>query len=87
MLSPEEHTHVTPGKAFFFIGCSALVVLGICGAVYLVYPDKPSAPRRFPGGLERELGGPNAVRVSNFSTLMGLSSTNRMKALSEDDPD
>jgi NADH dehydrogenase (ubiquinone) 1 beta subcomplex subunit 8 len=25
------------------------------------YPDKPSAPRTFPGGLEAELGGPRAV--------------------------
>ena len=72
MLSPEEHTHVSTGKALFFIGCSALVVFGISGAVYFVYPDKPSAPRRFPGGLERELGGPNSVRVSSFSVLMGL---------------
>jgi hypothetical protein len=30
----------------------------------MTYPDKPSAPREFEGGLENELGGPNAVRVS-----------------------
>lgn len=27
------------------------------------YPDKPSAPRTYPGGLEAELGGPRAVRA------------------------
>lgn len=27
------------------------------------YPDRPSVPRTFPGGLEAELGGPNAVRA------------------------
>ena len=30
----------------------------------MTYPDKPSAPREFEEGLERELGGPGALRAS-----------------------
>ncbi len=46
-------------------------VFGLCGIVSMTYPDKPSAPREFEGGLEKELGGPNALRVSpsNFIDL------------------
>lgn len=33
------------------------------------YPDKPSAPRTFPDGLEKELGGPNTVSVSDVLQL------------------
>ena len=39
-------------------------VAAFCGMLTVVsayYPDKPSAPRTFPGGLEAELGGPRAV--------------------------
>lgn len=71
MLSPEEHTHGTTGGAFFGLGCFAAFILGTCGLVYLVYPDRPSAPRRFPDGLERELGGPGAVRVSDLDIYLG----------------
>lgn len=35
----------------------------VSGLVYLNYPDKAAFPREFEGGLERELGGPSAVRV------------------------
>jgi NADH dehydrogenase (ubiquinone) 1 beta subcomplex subunit 8 len=66
MFSLEEYTHSTPGKAVFQIGCFVAAVLALCGVVALYYPDKPSAPREFEGGLERELGGPTAVRVSSI---------------------
>lgn len=63
-LSPEEYTHASPGKAvfqlFFFVGA----VFGLAGIVSMLYPDKPALPRTFPDGLESELGGPGAVRVS-----------------------
>lgn len=39
-------------------------VAAFCGMLTVVstyYPDKPSTPRTFPGGLEAELGGPRAV--------------------------
>jgi hypothetical protein len=66
MFSPEEYTHATPGKAVFQIGLFVAAVFTLCGAVYLTYPDKPSAPKEYEGGLERELGGPKAVRVSDI---------------------
>ncbi|MCJ1236746.1 hypothetical protein MMC14_004728 [Varicellaria rhodocarpa] len=61
MFSPEEYTHFKPGKAFFLLGCFVTTVFSLCGVVYLYYPDKPSSPRTFPGGLDRELGGEGAV--------------------------
>jgi NADH dehydrogenase (ubiquinone) 1 beta subcomplex subunit 8 len=64
MFSPEEYTHVTSGTAFFQLGCFVAAVLGLCGVVAMFYPDTPSVPREFEDGLERELGGPGALRVS-----------------------
>ncbi|KAI9871758.1 MAG: hypothetical protein M1830_008124 [Pleopsidium flavum] len=61
MFSLEEYTHFKPGQAFFLMGCFITTVLGLCGVVSMYYPDKPSAPREFPDGLEKELGGPNAM--------------------------
>ena len=46
------------------MGCFITSVFGLVGIVSLFYPDKPSAPRTFKDGLETELGGPNALRVS-----------------------
>jgi NADH dehydrogenase (ubiquinone) 1 beta subcomplex subunit 8 len=63
-FSTESYTHFTPRKGFFLVGCTVSAFLLLCGAVSLVYPDKPSVPRTLPDGLEKELGGPNAVRVS-----------------------
>jgi NADH dehydrogenase (ubiquinone) 1 beta subcomplex subunit 8 len=63
MFSPEEYTHTKPGKGLFQIGCFVAALLGLTGVVAMFYPDKPSAAREFEGGLERELGGPTAVRV------------------------
>jgi len=43
----------------FFLGC-----VGTLGfTVYSTYPDRPSAPKTYEGGLEEELGGPGALRV------------------------
>lgn len=64
MFSLEEYTHTTPRKGLFQIACFITAVLGLCTAVAITYPDKPSAPREFEGGLEEELGGPGAIRVS-----------------------
>jgi NADH dehydrogenase (ubiquinone) 1 beta subcomplex subunit 8 len=63
MFSPEEYTHTKPGKGLFQIGCFVAAVLTLCGVVSMTYPDKPSAPTEFEGGLERELGGPGVLRV------------------------
>lgn len=40
------------------------IVVGLYYAVALTAPPKPSLPKEYEGGLERELGGPGAVRVS-----------------------
>ncbi|RAK77154.1 uncharacterized protein BO72DRAFT_448222 [Aspergillus fijiensis CBS 313.89] len=61
VFSPEQYTHVTPGKGILQIGAFIVAFLGLCGTVSLFYPDKPSVPRTFPDGLEKELGGPRAV--------------------------
>lgn len=74
VFSPEVHTHYKPGKGLFLIGCWVASFLGLCGVVSLTYPDKPSVPRTFPNGLEKELGGPNAVTVSLSPPLCLLES-------------
>ena len=46
------------------MGCFITTFLGLVGIVSVYYPDRPSVPRTFPDGLEAELGGPGALRVS-----------------------
>ncbi|KAI4180212.1 MAG: hypothetical protein L6R41_007384 [Letrouitia leprolyta] len=57
MMSLHEYTHFTPRRAFFLLGCFVTSFFGLAGVVRLYYPDRPSVPRTFEGGLERELGG------------------------------
>lgn len=64
VFSLEEYTHFTPKRGLILHGIFWTTVLGLCGTVAMLYEDKPSAPRTFEGGLEAELGGPNAFRVS-----------------------
>lgn len=64
MFSTYDYTWTTTGKGLVMMGSFIAVFLGVSGLVYLKYPDVPSYPREFEGGLERELGGPGAVRVS-----------------------
>lgn len=52
------------GMAMWGLFLSCVGVLG--GAVYLTYPDRPSAPKEYPEGLEAELGGSGALRVSKY---------------------
>lgn len=59
-----EYTWVNSRTAFAQIGTFIAAFLGVCWIVGRLYPDKPSYPREFEGGLERELGGAGAVRVS-----------------------
>lgn len=69
IFSLEEYNVMTGkmGMAMwaFFLGCVGALSFG----VYATYPDRPSAPRTFEGGLEEELGGPGALRVSSFCDL------------------
>ncbi|KAF2200647.1 hypothetical protein GQ43DRAFT_348283, partial [Delitschia confertaspora ATCC 74209] len=62
MLSPEEYTHFKPGWGAVLLGTFVVSVLGLAGAVSFIYPDKISVPKAYPDGLEKELGGPLAVR-------------------------
>ncbi|KAK5095176.1 hypothetical protein LTR70_003666 [Exophiala xenobiotica] len=63
VFSLEEYTVMSGrmGVAMwtFFLGCVGALSFG----VYATYPDRPSAPRTFEGGLEAELGGPGAPRA------------------------
>ncbi|KAI1200947.1 hypothetical protein F5X97DRAFT_291740 [Nemania serpens] len=63
LFGPHEYTWVGSRMAFAQLGAFVAVTLGLCWVVGKVYPDKPSYPREFEGGLERELGGPGAVRA------------------------
>ncbi|KAJ6445217.1 NADH dehydrogenase (ubiquinone)-like protein [Purpureocillium lavendulum] len=63
IFSPWEYTWTTTGPGLIMVGTFIAVFLGVSGVVYMNYPDKPSYPREFEGGLERELGGPGAVRL------------------------
>ena len=72
----EDYTHMTPGRGAIlwagFIGC----VLALSYAVSITYPGKPSFPTEYPGGLDKELGGPGSERVSlkqSAEPPMGLS--------------
>lgn len=81
VFSPEQYTHVSAGKGFFHLGCFVVAFLSVCGVVSLYYPDKPSVPKAYVDGLEKELGGPNAspVRLKSFPMnipLYGMSITN-----------
>lgn len=62
-FSTEPYTHFTAGKGFFLLGCATSTILLLSGAVYLTYPDKPSVPRTFPDGLDKELGGNSTMLV------------------------
>ncbi|WPH00627.1 Hypothetical protein R9X50_00345700 [Acrodontium crateriforme] len=63
IFSTEDYRHFTPAwggvLSAVFVGTVGL----LCGTVYMYYPDKPSSPRTFPGGLEAELGGKAAPRA------------------------
>jgi NADH dehydrogenase (ubiquinone) 1 beta subcomplex subunit 8 len=71
VFSPEQYTHVSSRKGFFQLGAFVVTFLGLCGVVSLYYPDKPSVPRTYPDGLEKELGGPNAVLVCSSHVPTG----------------
>ena len=64
LFSPFEYTHVKPGKGALQLLSFVAAVFGLCGVISYTYPDRVSAPREFEGGLEAELGGPKALRVS-----------------------
>ncbi len=64
MLSPEDYNHFTPAWGAVLLGTFVAAFFGVLGVVYVFHPEKPMHPRRFPGGLDKELGGAGAVHVS-----------------------
>ncbi|CAO2658099.1 Nn.00g073590.m01.CDS01 [Neocucurbitaria sp. VM-36] len=60
-VSLHDYDHFQPGWGFVLMGTFIASVFGLCAAVGVVYPDKVSAPKTYPGGLEAELGGKGAV--------------------------
>lgn len=88
IFSPWEYTWTTTGPGLIMIGCFLAVLGGVSSMVYMSYPDRPAYPREFEAGLERELGGPGAVRVSLFKYLNHVQNTNsKRKARKEGDED
>ncbi|KAF2170217.1 hypothetical protein M409DRAFT_19819 [Zasmidium cellare ATCC 36951] len=63
IFSPEEYTHFKPGWGAVLLGTFIASVGVLCGVVYRYYPDQPAVSRTFEDGLEKELGGPLAVRA------------------------
>ncbi|CAK7226494.1 hypothetical protein SCUCBS95973_006218 [Sporothrix curviconia] len=63
MFTPYEYTWTTTGKGLVQIGAFISAFLSVCYAVKVTYPDRVTVPREFEGGLEKELGGPGAVRA------------------------
>ena len=64
LFSPYEYTWTTTGRGLFQIGCAVSAFLGICLVVKANLPETPAYPREFEDGLEKELGGSGAIRVS-----------------------
>lgn len=64
IFSLEEYTHMKPARGFLLWGGFISVVLGLSYAVQQNMPDRPSAPKEYPDGLEQELGGKGSLRVS-----------------------
>lgn len=64
IFTPHEYTWVSPRKGLVQIAAFITTFLSVCYVVKATYPDRPSFPREFEDGLERELGGAGATRVS-----------------------
>ena len=63
-VSLHDYSHFTPGWGGVLFGTFVVTVIGLCVAVNQVYPDKISAPKTYPDGLDAELGGKGALLVS-----------------------
>ncbi len=66
IFSLEDYNVFTAKKVFQGWAIFVSSVLGLLGVVYLVYPERPVAPRTAPGGLLEEYGGPGALPVGNL---------------------
>jgi hypothetical protein len=70
-LSLHDYDHFAPGWGGVLLGTFCVAVAGLCWGVSYIYPDKISVPKTYEGGLEAELGGPAAVRVSVCEYSLG----------------
>ncbi len=70
MFTPHQYTFVSAGKGLAQVAVFIASVVGMSWVIGRVYPDKPTYPREFEGGLERELGGSGALRVSRSDLSM-----------------
>ncbi|KAI4658430.1 uncharacterized protein J4E79_006836 [Alternaria viburni] len=61
VLALHDYNHFTPQWGFVLLGTFVASVFGLCAAVGTFYPDKLSAPKTYPDGLEAELGGKGAL--------------------------
>ncbi|EXJ79574.1 NADH dehydrogenase (ubiquinone) 1 beta subcomplex 8 [Capronia epimyces CBS 606.96] len=63
MFALEDYNHMTPSRGLLLWAGFISAILGLSYAVSVTYPGKPSTPKEYPGGLDRELGGSGAVRA------------------------
>lgn len=63
VVSPHHYDFATSRQVFTWWAGAFTVFFSVYGIVYLVYPENPAVPKDYEGGLERELGGPGAVRA------------------------
>ena len=74
MFSPYEYTWISPGKGALQFAAFVAVFLSVVYVVKVSYPDRPSYPREFEDGLQKELGGAGALRVRMSASLRILQS-------------
>lgn len=72
MFTPYEYTWVSSRKGLMQIGVFLAALATVLYAVKLTYPDIPAYPREFEAGLDRELGGAGAIRVSAGSHCIAV---------------
>lgn len=72
MMGPEEEKHFTVAKTIFLWLCLGTTLATAGTLLYSVRPERPAVRRGFEGGLERELGGPGAVRVSGNKFFLSM---------------
>ncbi|KAH7134077.1 hypothetical protein EDB81DRAFT_803125 [Dactylonectria macrodidyma] len=63
IFSPWDYTWTTTGPGLVMVGTFLAVFFSVLGVVSFNYPDMVAYPREFENGLQRELGGPGAVRA------------------------
>jgi hypothetical protein len=69
VLALHDYNHFTPQWGMVLMGTFIASVFGLCAVVGTIYPDKLSAPKTYPDGLEAELGGKGALLVSIWTVF------------------